>query len=156
MGRYIQEFKKGEVIESGGRTITEADLVMFTGFSWDTNPAHNDEVWCRTQSPMGQRIAHGALIFSIMTGLSARGGFMDGTAIAFLGFKDWKFLKPVCIGDTIHLRATIVDNRVSKSKPDRGVLQRRVEVVNQRGEVVQSGLMKTMLKAKPERPAEAR
>jgi acyl dehydratase len=84
---------------------------------------------------------------SIATGLSARIGQLDGTAIAALGVDEWKFLKPVFINDTIYLRTTVVEARVS-SKSDRGVLVRRMDVLNQHGEVVQTGLMTTMVTRK--------
>lgn len=148
MGKYIQEFEKGEVYESGGRTITETDIVMFTAISWDTNPAHNDDVWCKTQSPLGRRIAHGALTFSAVTGLSARSGFLDGTAIAFLSVDEWNFHNPVWIGDTVRMRTTVIEARVSESKPDRGILKRKMEVFNQREELVQSGIFTTLVKAR--------
>ncbi|MBC9883009.1 dehydratase [Bradyrhizobium sp. INPA01-394B] len=142
-GKSIEEFKVGEVMLSPGRTVTETDVVTYSWVSGDTNPMHTDAVHA-TKSPIGQRIAHGTLVMSIATGLSARIGHLDGTAIAALGVDQWKFLKPVFINDTIYLRTTVLEARVT-SKPDRGVLVRRMEVINQHGEVVQSGLMSTMV-----------
>lgn len=142
-GKSIEEFKVGEVTLSPGRTVTETDVVTYSWVSGDTNPMHTDAVHA-AKSPIGQRIAHGTLIMSIATGLSARIGHLDGTAIAALGVDQWKFLKPVFINDTIYLRTTVLEARVT-SKPDRGVLVRRMEVINQHGDVVQSGLMSTMV-----------
>jgi hypothetical protein len=90
------------------------------------------------RSPLGQRIAHGALGLSVCTGLSARLGYLEGSAIAALGVDGWRFLKPIFFGDTVHLQATVVSARPT-SKPDRGVLVRRMELVNQHGAVVQTG-----------------
>jgi acyl dehydratase len=84
---------------------------------------------------------------SVMTGLVARTGMLDGTALAFLGIEDWKFLKPVFLGDTIHVRMTVSGIRPS-SKPGSGVLKRLVEIVNQRGEVTQSGSLVTLIRAR--------
>jgi acyl dehydratase len=142
-GKSIEEFKVGEVTLSLGRTVTETDVVTYSWVSGDTNPMHTDAVHA-AKSPIGQRIAHGTLVMSIATGLSARIGHLDGTAIAALGVDQWKFLKPVFINDTIYLRTTVLEARVT-SKPDRGVLVRRMEVINQHGDVVQSGLMSTMV-----------
>lgn len=142
-GKSIEEFKVGEVTLSPGRTVTETDVVTYSWVSGDTNPVHTDAVHA-AKSSIGQRIAHGTLVMSIATGLSARIGHLDGTAIAALGVDQWKFLKPVFINDTIYLRTTVLEARVT-SKPDRGVLVRRMEVINQHGDVVQSGLMSTMV-----------
>ncbi len=145
-GKTIDEFTIGEVALSPGRTVTETDVVTYSWVSGDTNPMHTDAVHA-AKSPIGQRIAHGTLVMSIATGLSARIGQLDGTAIAALGVDEWKFLKPVFINDTIYLRATVVEARVS-SKPDRGVLVRRMDVLNQHGDLVQTGLMTTMVTRK--------
>ena len=142
-GKSIEEFKGGEVTLSPGRTVTETDVVTYSWVSGDTNPMHTDAVYA-AKSLIGQRIAHGTLVMSIATGLSARIGHLDGTAIAALGVDQWKFLKPVFINDTIYLRTTVLEARAT-SKPDRGILVRRMEVINQHGEVVQSGLMSTMV-----------
>lgn len=147
MGKYIQDFNEGESYESPGRTMTETDVVQFTGLSWDNNPIHTDEEFC-ANGPFGKRIAHGALTFAVATGLASRSGWTDGTAIGFLEIENWKFHSPVMIGDTVRVRVTVTGAKLSTSKPDRGVLRRRLEVLNQRDEVVQSGIFIAMIKAR--------
>ena len=150
-GKCIEEFEVGQVDESRARTITETDVVTFAWVSGDVNPMHTDAEHS-AKSPIGQRIAHGALGLSIATGLSASLGYLEGTAIAALGIDEWKFLKPILFNDTIRLRATVVSARPT-SKADRGVLVRRMELLNQHGEVVQSGLMTTMVLTRAAREA---
>jgi acyl dehydratase len=150
-GCCIEEFKEGQVDESRARTITETDVIQFSWISGDVNPMHTDAVHS-AKSPIGQRIAHGALGLSVATGLSASLGYLDGTAIAALGIDEWKFLKPILFNDTIRLRATVVTARPT-SKPDRGVLVRRMELLNQRDEVVQTGLMTTLVLTRTGREA---
>lgn len=150
-GKCIEEFEVGQVDESRARTITETDVVTFSWVSGDVNPMHTDAEHS-AKSPIGQRIAHGALGLSIATGLSAGLGYLEGTAVAALGIDEWKFLKPILFNDTVRLRATVVSARPS-SKPDRGVLVRRMELVNQRDEIVQSGLMTTMVLSRAARDA---
>ncbi|WP_433948350.1 MaoC/PaaZ C-terminal domain-containing protein [Brevundimonas diminuta] len=145
-GKFIEEFSVGQVDFSPGRTVTETDIVTYSWISGDTNPMHTDAEFAG-RSPLGQRIAHGTLCLSICTGLSARIGHLDGTAIAALGIDDWKFVKPVFIGDTVTLRTTVVEARTT-SKPGRGVLVRRMDLLNQNGELVQTGLMTTMVKTR--------
>jgi len=150
-GKCIEEFEVGQVDESRARTITETDVVTFSWVSGDVNPMHTDAEHS-AKSPIGQRIAHGALGLSIATGLSAGLGYLEGTAVAALGIDEWKFLRPILFNDTVRLRATVVSARPS-SKPDRGVLVRRMELVNQRDEIVQSGLMTTMVLSRAARDA---
>lgn len=148
MGRYIEDFTPGEVYRSPGRTISDADLMQFTGLSWDTNPAHTDEEFCKT-SPFGTRIAHGALTLSYATGLLARSGWFDETVIAFLNIEMWEFKGPVKVGDTIRLNATVLEARRSRSKPDRGTWKADISVFNQHGEVVQRGIFTMLFHARP-------
>ncbi len=142
-GKCIEEFEVGQIDVSRGRTITETDVVMFSWLSGDVNPMHTDADHS-AKSPLGQRIAHGALGLSISTGLSASFGYLEGSAIAALGIDEWKFLKPILFNDTVRLRATVVSAKLT-SKPDRGVLVRRMDLLNQRDEIVQTGLMTTMV-----------
>ncbi len=145
-GLFIEEFVVGSVAISPGRTVTETDIVSFSWVSGDTNPMHTDAEYS-AKSPIGQRIAHGALGLSICTGLSARLGYLDGTAIAALGVDEWKYLKPIYLNDTVTLRATVVEARTT-SKPDRGVLVRRMDLLNQHGDLLQTGLMTTMVRTR--------
>ena len=147
MAMYLEDFKVGQVIETPARTVTEADVVAFAGLSGDYNPLHTDAEFC-AKTPFKQRIAHGMLGMSIMTGLTARTGMLDGSALAFLGIEDWKFQKPVFFGDTIRVRITVADVRAA-SKPGTGVLKRMVEIVNQRDEVAQSGHLLTLIRSRP-------
>ncbi|MDT8333859.1 MaoC/PaaZ C-terminal domain-containing protein [Roseomonas gilardii] len=142
-GKCIEDFRIGQVDTTRSRTITETDVVMFSWLSGDTNPMHTDAEHAK-RSPLGQRIAHGALGLSICTGLSASVGYLEGTAIAALGIDEWRYLEPIYFGDTVRLRATVISARPT-SKPDRGVLVRRMELINHHDEVVQSGLMTTMV-----------
>ena len=146
-GRYYEEFVVGEAVDTPARTVTEADLVNYAGISGDFNPLHTDAEFART-TPFGQRIAHGPLGFSILMGLLSRLGHLDGTAIAMLGIKEWQFKAPILIGDTIHGRVHIDEKRES-TDPSRGILVRRVQVVNQRDEVVQEGVLPVMVRRRP-------
>jgi acyl dehydratase len=146
VGKFFEEFVVGEVTTSPGRTVTETDLVAFSWVSGDANQMHTDAVHAAA-SPLGQRVAHGMLGMSICTGLSARIGHMEGTAIAQLAVEDWRFLKPLFIGDTVTLRTTVMET-VPSRKGGRGVIKRRMELLNQRGEVVQAGVTSVMVRAR--------
>jgi acyl dehydratase len=72
----------------------------------------------------------------------------DDTLIAFLGFENLRFTKPVKIGDTIHAKVTVTEV-TETSKPDRGIMKRLLQVINQNGEVVQEGIQTFLLHKKP-------
>jgi acyl dehydratase len=90
-----------------------------------------DAVWCKTQ-PFKQRIAHGTLIFSIAVGMAAT--LINEVAITY-GYERVRFVKPVFIGDTIHVKVTVKEKNEYK-KPDYGLLTEQVEVYNQHNELV--------------------
>ncbi len=145
VGLFFEQWKVGDSYTSAARTVTETDVVMFAGISGDYNPLHTNEEYCKT-TPFGTRVAHGPLVYAIAAGLLFQLHLYDDTLIAFLGFENLRFTKPVKIGDTIHAKVTVLETTESSSKPDRGVMKRRLEVINQRGEVVQEGLQAFLLK----------
>ena len=143
-GFFFEEFNVGDEITTPRRSITESDVMLFAGLSGDTNPIHTDRVFGGA-SPFGACIAHGLLGLSVATGLTARTGVLDGTAIALLSVDNWTFKKPIFFGDTIHARVTIV-GKCETRHAERGIIQRRVELINQDGQVVQEGTLTTMVK----------
>ncbi len=145
-GLYFEEFAQGQVIISPGRTITEADVVAFAGLSGDYNQLHTDAEFAR-ETPYGQRIAHGLLGLAVASGLAARAGFIEGTTQAFVGLT-CKFKAPVLIGDTLHLRATVSKLRPMASMGG-GMVVFAMEVLNQRGEVVQEGEWTLLMRGRP-------
>ena len=129
--RYFEDYQAGSIRETLGRTITESDIVIHAGQTGDFYPHHLDAEWCKTQ-PFGQRIAHGTLIFSVAVGMTA--GDVNTHAFSY-GYDRLRFIKPVFIGDTLHVRVTIKDKRDSKS-PVHGLIVELCEVYNHRQEVV--------------------
>ena len=143
---YFEDVEVGFRFETASRTVTEADLVAFSGVSGDFNPLHTDAVFA-AQTIYGERIAHGALILSLATGLRQRAGRFDGTLMGLLEIRSWRFIAPVRIGDAIRVRTEVRELRPS-SKPDRGVMVQSVEVVNQIDEVVNDGELVLLLKCR--------
>lgn len=129
--QYFEDYTLGTQRQTGGRTITETDIVIHAGQTGDFYPHHMDAEWCKTQD-FGQRIAHGTLIFSVGVGMTA--GAINPFAFSY-GYDRLRFIKPVFIGDTIHVRVTIAEKRDHK-RPDHGVVVERLEVINQRDETV--------------------
>ncbi|WP_038046424.1 MaoC family dehydratase [Thermus caliditerrae] len=147
MPMYFEDFQVGQRFTTPARTVTEADVVNFAGVSGDYNPIHTDAEFAK-DTPFGQRIAHGLLVLAMLTGLRQRGGHFEGSILAWMEIRSYKFLKPVLIGDTIRGESEIVEKHET-SKPDRGVVVQRVRVLNQRDEVVQEGEFVTLIRRRP-------
>ena len=134
---YFEDFTVGDRISTVGRTITESDITQFAGLSGDFNQIHTDEEYSR-QSLFGSRVSHGLLVLSVASGLAVRTGILEDTVIAFREIKDWKFSKPVFIGDTI--KAVLDITSVKKiSRLNGGSVSINVSVINQDNEVVMKG-----------------
>lgn len=129
--KYFEEFVVNENRRTAGRTVTETDIVIHAGQSGDFFPHHMDEEWCSTQ-PFKKRIAHGTLIFTIAIGLTA--GMVNEVSMTY-GYDRLRFLKPVFIGDTIHVSVTIKGKKDHK-RPEYGLVTEAVEVYNQHNEMV--------------------
>ena len=128
---FFEDYILGDFRETLGRTITESDFVIHAGQTGDFFPHHMDAEWCKTQ-PFKQRIAHGTLTFSVAIGMTATQ--INPEAFS-KGYDRLRFIKPVFIGDTIHVKVTISDKKDDK-KPQFGLVTEHVEVLNQRDEVV--------------------
>lgn len=152
-GLYFEEFPLGMKIITEGRTITDSDIVNFAGVSGDFNPLHTDEQYA-SQTPFGKRVAHGALVFAIATGLSYRMRFMEKTGIAFRSIDDWKFSAPVYVGDTIHCLLEVTALKEAK-RLGGGLVTLAIKVINQADAVVQRGNLTVIIAMQPEQEAEA-
>ena len=144
---YYEHLKIGMRFPTPRRTITETDLVNFAGVSGDYNRLHTDEEFART-TIFGRRVAHGTLVLSISQGLRQRTGVFEGTLMALLEIRSWRFLKPVFIGDTVGVETEVADLRET-SQPDRGVVVQRVRIFNQRDEIVQEGELVSLIRRRP-------
>jgi acyl dehydratase len=144
---FFEDVEVGFRFETPGRTVTEADLVAFAGVSGDFNPLHTDSAFA-AGSIYGERIAHGALVVSLATGLRQRVGLFDGTLMGLLEIRAWRLTRPVRIGDTIRVACEVTELRPT-SKPDRGIMVQHIEVLEQAGTVVQSGEFVMLLRRRP-------
>ena len=145
MSLYFEDFTPGRKSVSRTRTITEADIVAFAGLSGDFVELHMSET-AASAGPFGQRIAHGALIFSISTGLMVQTGEITNTVIAFYGIDRLRFTKPVFIGDTIHVEKEVT--AVEHKGAGRGVVTFDTRVLNQNSETVLVYTDKLLVKAR--------
>jgi len=145
-GRYFEEFAVGDTMVSPGRTVTETDLLLFSGLSGDFNELHTNVEYAKG-TVFGRRVAHGPLGIVMAVGLAGRYGYMEGTAQAFLSL-EWRFKNPIFIGDTIHVSATVQRTRAVK-RLQGGLIVLDLALLNQRDEVVQQGTWTLLMKSRP-------
>lgn len=133
---YIDDMAPGDHFVSGrARTVTETDLVLYSGLSGDYTSLHTDEEMAKA-GPFGGRIAHGCLTLSLATGLEfSMFGNNQDKMLGFYGMDRVRFVKPVFIGDTIHLTGEI-SSIEPKEDGRRGVVTIHQEIRNQRDETV--------------------
>jgi len=149
MGRGLtfDQFKVGDQFVSQSRTVTETDVVTFAGLSGDFNPLHTDALFA-SETPFGERIAHGMLIASMATGMSNWTGVFEGTTIALME-QVIRYKGAVKLGDTIHLELTVAAMKET-SKSDRGVVTFDTQVVNQEQTTVIEGQWVLMMRREAE------
>jgi len=143
--RWFEEIDVGEESESPGRTVTEADIVIFAGLSGDYNVLHTDAEFMKSSS-FGERIAHGLLGLAIQSGLFTRAAIPYATLGG--GTLRWKFKGPIKIGDTIRVRARVTAKE-DAPKVDRGLVTVQRQVLNQRDEIVQEGETDLVVQRRP-------
>ena len=147
---YLEDFKVGEKAVSPGRTVTEADIVMFAALSGDWTELHTNAEYMKN-SIFGQRIGHGMLTLSIASGLALRtGATRPVEVLAFLGMDKVRLMVPVFIGDTIRVESEVIEARPSKSMPGAGILRFKNTVKNQRDEDVATWETALMVRRRPE------
>jgi acyl dehydratase len=135
-GRYFDEFHVGDVIKHNlGRTITEADNVLFCAITMNTQPLHMNEDYARKNSEFGQRLVNGLLTLALAVGISVP-ELTEGTLVANLGYDNVRQPHPMFHGDTLYVESEVVEVRASRSRPNQGIVRLRHIGRNQDGVVV--------------------
>jgi acyl dehydratase len=147
MGLYFEEFKAGEKISTGGRTVSDGDIMTFAELTGDNNRIHTDEEFSKA-GPFGRRVAHGLLGLSLTMGLAWKTGILDGTVIAFREINEWKFIKPVFIGDVVHAELNIAETK-ALPRIGGGSVVLLAELKNQQDEVCMRGKLSVLVMSKP-------
>lgn len=130
----FEDFVPGEITTFGAYEVTREDVIAFAS-EFDPQPFHLDEEAGKA-SLLGGLAASGWHSCSILMRMMFD-EFIDGsTSIGSPGIDEVKWLKPVFPGDVLSVRREILEARASASKPDRGVVRFRFELINQKGEVV--------------------
>ncbi|WP_033295661.1 MaoC/PaaZ C-terminal domain-containing protein [Amycolatopsis jejuensis] len=140
---YFEDLVEGKVLESRGRTVTQADVVGFAGLSGDFHPLHLDVEHAK-KARFGEPIAHGMLTLAIASGLIE----LSPEAVqAFGGMDKVRFLQPVFFGDTIHVRSEVASLEQMDDSCGKAVLA--ITVLNQRDEPVVVFKMRLVVGTRP-------
>lgn len=150
MAWYFEDFVEGQTFATQRRTITESDIVMFAGWSWDTNPVHTDAVHAQ-QGRFGDRIGHGLLGMAVAMGLASRLGVFEACSVALLEVANWRFLAPIKAGDTLRAEVLITGTRLTSSG-SLGILNRHFRLLNSDDVLVQEGDIDLMVSVRSEAP----
>jgi len=117
-GLWYEELEVGALYRHApGRTVSEADNILFSTLTMNPQALHLDEAWA-AQQPFGQRLVNSLFTLSTLVGLSVA-QLTQGTIVANLGFSDVVFPKPVFHGDTLYAETVVVEKRLSASRPGR-------------------------------------
>ena len=131
-----------------GRTITEADNVLFTTLTMNTQALHLDAAFSDALPPFNQRLVNSMFTLSTLVGLSVT-QLTQGTIVGNLGFSEIAFPKPLFHGDTMYAETVVTDKRESKSRPGEGIVTFAHTARNQHGDIVATASRKTMVRKQP-------
>ncbi len=137
---FYEDLNTGDRWTSRARTITESDVVNFAGLTGDFDPLHVDHEFAK-QTPFGKPIAHGLLGLSFLAGLASQCPTVH--TMAFSSLRDWQFLAPIYIGDTVHAVTEVVDKLPTGRRSGKITWNR--QLVNQDEQVIQSGVFETLV-----------
>lgn len=146
---FYEDCDLGSEFVTPGRTILESDIAQFAGLSGDYNRLHTDAEFS-SKTAFGKPVAHGLLVLSITSGLTARLPLLKGLEGSILGLAnlECRWRAPTFAGDTIKVRVAIAE-RSDTSKPDRGIVRLDRTAINQRGEGVMLSEWKLLIKRRP-------
>ena len=145
---YFEDYVVGALHEFGSITVEEAEVISFAR-RFDPQPFHTDPQAAK-QSIYGGLIASGWHTASLMMRMVVDHYLEHATSLGSPGVDELRWLKPVRPGDVLSIRATVLEVRRSRSKPDRGLIRTLVEVLNQRGEVVMSLKAMNLIRSREE------
>ena len=145
--RWFEDYVVGVTAEHGSIRVDEAELVDF-GRRFDPQPFHVDRE-AAASGPYGGLIASGWHTCALMMRLLAQEYLSPLSSLGSPGVDELRWIRPVRPGDQLALRTTVEETRLSRSKPDRGLVRTRVELIDAAGEVVLRLLAMNLISVRP-------
>ena len=134
-GKYYEQLPVGMVVSHATRrTVTETDNVLFTTMTMNPAPMHLDAQYAAA-SEFGRTLMNSMFTIALVVGLSVP-ELTHGTIVAQLGLTDVAFPAPVFPGDTIKVETEVVEARLSRSRPDAGLVTFEHRATNQHDQLV--------------------
>ena len=147
-GLHFEELVPGlQIAHAWGRTVTEADNVMFSCLTLNPQPMHIDFEFA-SKSEFGRPLVNSLFTLGLMIGISVNDTTL-GTLFANLGMTEVTFPNPLFHGDTVRVRTTVVSRRESQSRPNTGVVEFEHVATKQTGEIVARCLRQSLILKKP-------
>lgn len=147
-GLYFEELEEDVVyVHSPSRTVTEADNVLFTTLTMNTQSLHLDEEWSK-QTEFGERLINSLFTLSTLVGSSVA-QLTQGTIVANLGFEKVSFPAPLRAGDTMTSETRVLLKRLSKSRTGQGIAEFEHTARNQHGDIVAIAIRSTLMLCVP-------
>jgi len=134
--RYFEDFQRGDVVQTRGRTVEASDFAAFAGLVGNHYPLHTDHEYGR-RTRFGSRVAHGSFTLSLAIGLVGMTGYLGDAVVAQLAINDVRALRPVVPGDTLAVTA-IITGCEAQAASRYGRVDIAYSVVNQAGDIVMS------------------
>src|ERR1700744_2642377 len=135
-GLYCEDFSPGQLFKHRlTRTVTQMDNMLFSNMTLNPQPLHIDADFCAKETEWGQPLMNSLFTLGLMIGISVNDTTV-GTTIANLGMTDVKFPAPLFEGDTVHCTSEVVSARLSKSRPEAGIVEFRHRAYKQDGTLV--------------------
>ncbi|MGK3206648.1 MaoC family dehydratase [Amycolatopsis sp. MEPSY49] len=145
--RYFEDYVPGVTHDCGSVEVTEADILDFAR-RYDPQSFHVDAV-AAAGGPFGGLIASGWHTASLMMRLYADHYLSEVSSLGSPGVDELRWPRPVRPGSVLRLRATVAEARLSRSKPDRGLVRTRVELVDGGNDVVFSASLLNLILVRP-------
>ncbi|MEG3616048.1 MaoC family dehydratase [Isoptericola haloaureus] len=153
-GYYYDELEPDvRYVHRPGRTMTEADDVLFTSVTMNPQALHLDAAWAATQ-PFGRPLVNSMLTLATLVGLSVA-HLTRGTIVANLGFTDVRFPAPMFHGDTLYGETVVTGRRLSASRPGQGIVTLEHTGRNQDGDVVATATRSVLMWTRAAHEADA-
>ena len=146
--KYFEDYEAGRVYKLGSVRVELAEVIEFAT-RYDPQYFHIDESRAK-ESIYGGVIASGWHTASMMMRVFADNFLSDVSSMGSPGLDELRWYHPVRPGDTLFVSAIVLETRLSKSKPDRGVMRTRTEVHNQHHELVLSSTAANFMRRRPD------
>jgi acyl dehydratase len=154
-GLYYEDFIVGSVIEHRlTRTVTQMDNMLFSNMTLNPQPLHIDAHFCATETEWGRPLMNSLFTLGLMIGISVN-DLTLGTLIANLGMTEVRFPAPLFEGDTLSVTSEIASKRLSRSRPEAGIVEFIHRAFQQDGRLVAECKRQCLLKRREAHPQQA-